>query len=84
MLVGRMMLREADPVRRLAAVCQSVFLSEHHQRFKEQIQRLSCLLPQEVYRIQFIRNESADSTPSTSNNALKEAMMSSWSSRYMS
>ena len=84
MVVRRVMYREADSVRRLAAVCQPVFLSEHHQRFKEQIQRLSCLLPQEVYRIQFIRNESADSTPSTSNNALKELMMSSWSSRYMS
>ena len=84
MLAGRMMCREADPVRRLAAVCQPVFLSEHHQRFKEQIQRLSCLLSQEDYRIQYIRNESADSTPSTSNNALKELMMSLWSSRYMS
>ena len=84
MLEGSVMGREADPVRRLAAVFQPVFLSEHHQRFKEQIQRLSCLLPQEVYRIQFIRNESADSTPSTSNNALKESIMSSWSSRYMS
>ena len=84
MLVGRMMYREVDSVRRLAAVRQPVFLSEHHQRFKEQIQRLSCLLSQEGYRIQFIRNESADSTPSTSNNALKEAMMSSWSSWYTS
>ena len=84
MLVRRVMCREADPVRRLAAVCQPVVLSEHHQRFKEQIQRLSCLLSQEDYRIQFIRNESADSTPSTSNNALKELMMSSWSSRYTS
>ena len=82
MVVRRVMYREADSVRRLAAVCQPVFLSEHHQRFKEQIQRLSCLLPQEVYRIQFIRNESADSTPSTSNNALKESTMSSWSSWY--
>ena len=84
MLEERVMCREADSVWRLAAVFQPVFLSEHHQRFKEQIQRLSCLLSQEDYRIQFIRNESADSTPSTSNNALKEAMMSSWSSRYMS
>ena len=84
MLVGRVMCREADSVWGLVAVCQPVFLSEHHQRFKEQIQRLSCLLSQEDYRIQFIRNESADSTPSTSNNALKEAMMSSWSSWYTS
>ena len=84
MLVGRVMCREADPVWRLGSVRQPVFLSEHHQRFKEQIQRLSCLLSQEDYRIQFIRNESADSTPSTSNNALKEAMMSSWSSQYTS
>ena len=84
MLEERVMCREADSVWRLTAVRQPVFLSEHHQRFKEQIQRLSCLLSQEDYRIQYIRNESADSTPSTSNNALKEAMMSSWSSRYMS
>ena len=77
MLEGRVMCREADSVWRLASVCQPVFLSEHHQRFKEQIQRLSCLLSQEGYRIQFIRNESADSTSSTSNNALKEVMMSS-------